>query len=131
MNILVIDDHAVVRAGLRRLLESVAGTSVAEAATGRDAIARYREARPDIVLLDLNLPGVGGLELLGRFLVEDSSAAVLVFSMHAEALYVSRAMQAGARGYVSKNAPPEELLEAVRKVAEGGRYIASEFADLL
>ena len=131
MNILVVDDHAVVRAGLRRLLEGVPGTIVVEATTGRDAIARYREARPDIVLLDLNLPGVGGLELLGRFLVEDSSAAVLVFSMHAEAIYVTRAIQAGARGYVSKNAPPEELLEAVHRVAEGGRYIEAALAQEL
>jgi DNA-binding NarL/FixJ family response regulator len=92
----------------------------AEAATGREALVAYREGRPDVVILDLNLPGVGGLELLQRLVIEDPTACVLVFSMHAEAIYVSRALQVGARGYMSKNATPEELLVAVQRLADGG-----------
>ncbi|TWB59529.1 response regulator [Nitrospirillum viridazoti] len=131
MKLLLVDDHAIVRSGLRRLLAPLPGVAIAEAATGRDALARYREDRPDIVLLDLNLPGVGGLELLQRLLIEDPTACVLVFSMHAEALYASRALAAGAKGYMSKNADPEELLAAIRRLADGGRYVENEIAQEL
>jgi DNA-binding NarL/FixJ family response regulator len=128
MKLLLVDDHAIVRAGLRRLLASV-DAAIAEAASGREALIRYREDRPDVVVLDLSLPGIGGLELLQRLIIEDANACVLVFSMHAEAIYASRALQAGARGYMSKNATPEELLIAIRRLAEGGRYIESGIAQ--
>jgi len=131
MKILLVDDHAIVRAGLRRLLATIPNAALIEAATGRDAIARYREQRPDVVILDLNLPGIGGLELLQRLLIDDPSACVLVFSMHAEAIYASRALQTGAKGYMSKNAAPDEVLLAVRRLAEGGRYIENEIAQEL
>jgi two-component system invasion response regulator UvrY len=131
MKTLLVDDHAIVRAGLRRLLAAVPGIEIIEAATGRDALIIVRAERPDLVLLDLNLPGIGGFELLQRILTEHAAARVLVLSMHAEALYASRAMQAGARGYMSKNAAPEELLEAVRRVGDGGRYIEAEIAQEL
>ncbi|TWB39737.1 response regulator [Nitrospirillum pindoramense] len=131
MKLLLVDDHAIVRSGLKRLLAPLPGAMIAEAATGRDALVRYREDRPDIVLLDLNLPGVGGLELLQRLLIEDPSACVLVFSMHAEALYASRALAAGAKGYMSKNADPDELLAAIRRLGEGGRYVENEIAQEL
>jgi DNA-binding NarL/FixJ family response regulator len=131
MKILLVDDHAIVRAGLKRLLSSLSDPEIAEAANGRDALIRYRESRPDVVILDFNLPGIGGLELLQRLMIEDATACVLVFSMHAEAIYASRALQAGAKGYVSKNAAPDELLVAVRKLADGGRYIEHEIAQEL
>jgi two-component system, NarL family, invasion response regulator UvrY len=131
MKILLVDDHAVVRSGLRNLLTSVSDARIVEAATGRDALLRLRQDRPDLVLLDLNLPGIGGLELLRRMLSEDQSARILVLSMHAEPLYASRAMELGARGYLSKNASAEELLNAVRRIAEGGRYIENEIAQEL
>jgi two-component system invasion response regulator UvrY len=131
MKILLIDDHAIVRAGLRRLLSSLADPEIVEAANGRDALIRYREGRPDVVILDFNLPGIGGLELLQRLILDDPTACVLVFSMHAGAIYASRAVQAGAKGYVSKNAAPDELLVAIRKLAEGGRYIEGEIAQEL
>jgi two-component system invasion response regulator UvrY len=130
MKILLVDDHAIVRGGLRRLLAPV-DAAIVEAASGRDALVRYREDRPDVVVLDLNLPGIGGLELLQRLIIEDGEACVLVFSMHAEAIYASRALQAGARGYMSKNATPDELLTAIRRLADGGRYIESEIAQEL
>lgn len=130
MNILVVDDHAIVREGLRRLLRSQIEATIHEAATGREAVALARSTALDIIILDLNLPELGGLELLAR-LLQTGAAPVLVLSMHAEPLYVSRALGAGAQGYVSKNASPEELLLAVRKVAGGGKYIEGELAQAL
>ena len=131
MRILLVDDHAVVRAGLRRLLAAVPGAEIVEAVTGQDALALMRLGRPALVVLDLNLPGLGGLELLRRLLQEDSAARIVVLSMHAEALYAARALQAGARGYVSKGASPEELLIAIRRVLEGSRYVEAEIAQEL
>lgn len=131
MKVLLVDDHAVVRSGLRNLLSAVADVQLSEAATGREALQRLRLDRPALVLLDLNLPGIGGLELLRRMLLEDASIRIVVLSMHAEPLYATRAMELGARGYLSKNASAEELLLAVRRVAEGGRYIENEIAQEL
>ena len=92
-------------------------------------LAVYESERPEIVLLDLNLEGVGGLEMLRRLLTIDSTAKVVIFSMHAEPVYAVRAMKAGARGYVSKSAPVDELIAAIRKVADGGQYIDREVAS--
>lgn len=131
MKVLVVDDHAIVRAGLRGLLARLPGSELFEAASGEEALAVVRRLRPSLIVLDLNLPGLGGLELLRRIRVEDQSARVLVLSMHAEPLYAARAMEAGARGYVSKNAAPEELLLAIRKVSEGGRHIEGDIAQEL
>lgn len=131
MKILLVDDHVIVRSGLRNLLTSAADVRISEAANGRDALLRQREDRPDLVLLDLNLPGIGGLELLRRMLLADASARILVLSMHAEPLYAARAMELGARGYLSKNASAAEMLTAVRRVADGGRYIENEIAQEL
>ena len=131
MKILLVDDHAVVRSGLRTLITSTCDAQIFEAANGRDALLRLRQERPDLVLLDLNLPGMGGLELLRRMLVEDPSARILVLSMHAEPLYAARAIELGARGYLSKNASAEELLTANRSIAEGGRYIENAIAQEL
>src|SRR5580704_17827477 len=131
MKVLLVDDHAVVRSGLRNLLMSVADTRISEAATGRDALLRLRQDHPDLVLLDLNLPGIGGLELLRRMLLEDKTVRILVLSMHAEPLYATRAMELGARGYLSKNSSAEELLTAVKRIADGGRYIENEIAQEL
>ena len=129
MKVLLVDDHAIVRSGLRRLLAALPGLQISEAATGREALTLVRGERPALVILDLNLPGLGGLELLRRILAEHPDARVVVLSMHAEAFYATRALRAGAVGYLSKNASPEELLEAVRRVAGGGRYIEAEIAQ--
>src|SRR5215475_10397505 len=101
MKILLVDDHVIVRSALRNLLTSMVDAEISEAANGRDALLRLRQDRPHLVLLDLNLPGIGGLELLRRMLVEDKTTRILVLSMHAEPLYVARAMELGARGYLS------------------------------
>jgi two-component system invasion response regulator UvrY len=131
MKLLIVDDHPVVRAGLRRLLAVEPGLAIVEAAGGQEAVGIFREARPDLVLLDLNLPGISGLEVLGRLLTADPKARILVISMYDNPVYVARVLEAGARGYVSKNAPPEHILEAVRRVAAGRRYIEPEMAQEL
>jgi len=130
MKILIVDDHAIVRDGLSRLLATDGDHEVKLAATGREALILARSFRPDLVILDLNLPGLGGLELLRR-LVAIEAGKILVLSMHAEPLYARRSLEAGAHGYVSKNAAPDELLAAVRRVAAGGRYIEAEIAQAL
>jgi len=131
MKILIVDDHAIVRDGLRRMLATVQQVVVLEAATGREALLLARSERPDLVVLDLNLPGLGGLELITRMLAEDRTRKILVLSMHAEPLYATRALDAGATGYLSKNASPDELLDAVRKVAAGGRYVEADIAQAI
>ena len=128
MNILLVDDHAIVRDGLKRLLGSSFPHEVHEASDGRAALIALRRLQIDLVILDLNLPGLGGVELLKR-IVQTSRARVLVFSMHAEPLYVTRALEAGAAGYISKNIAPDELLVAVQRVASGGRYVEQEIAQ--
>jgi DNA-binding NarL/FixJ family response regulator len=129
MKILIIDDHLVVREGLRRLLSSTLDISVHEATSSQEALTVFRAHRPDLVLLDLNLPNSSGLELLRRLILEDKRARILVFSMHAEPIYVVHALKAGARGYVSKSAPVDELITAVKLVANGDRYIEREIAS--
>ena len=131
MRLLIVDDHPIVRAGLRRLLAAEPGVQIVEAASGQEAVAAYREARPDLVLLDLNLPGMSGIEVLGRLLIEAPKAKVVVISMYDNPVYVARVLEAGARGYVSKNAPPEQVLEAIRRVAAGRSYIEPEMAQEL
>jgi two-component system, NarL family, invasion response regulator UvrY len=131
LKVLLVDDHAIVRAGLRRLFAALPEVWIIEAATGREALATVRAERPALILLDLNLPGLGGLELLRRVLIEHPEARVVVLSMHAETLYATRALRAGAMGYLSKNASPEEMLEAVRRVMEGGRYVEADIAQEL
>lgn len=131
MKILVVDDHPIVRAGLKRLFADEIPVEMHEAADGKEALARYREVRPDIVVLDLNLPGLGGLELMKRLRLEDPRARILVLSMQDAPIFALRALEAGACGYVSKNAPPEEVLEAVRRVAKGDSYVAQTLAQEL
>ena len=130
MNILLVDDHAIVRDGLRRLLATLGPNEVLEAANGREAIKQARKGPLDLIVLDLNLPDLGGLALLGR-LLHIGAGPILILSMHAEPHYVNRALEAGARGYVSKNATPDELIKAVQCVAGGGRYVESQLAQTL
>ena len=115
MNILLVEDHALVRAGLKRLLAPLCDGEIVETADGRDALARARALKPDLIILDLNLPGLGGLELLRR-MIQQGAGPILVLTMHAEPLYAKRALEAGAAGYMTKNASPDELIAAVRRV---------------
>lgn len=128
MKILLVDDHVLVRQGVRRLLSAVAGSEIFEAATGYDALSLFKQHKPDVTILDISLAGSSGLELLKRLLIENTEAKVLMLSMHAEAIYAARAVQAGARGYLSKGASAEELVIAVQKIAEGKRYVERDIA---
>jgi two-component system, NarL family, invasion response regulator UvrY len=128
MKILLVDDHVLVREGVRRLLSAIPGADIYEAATNYQALTVFRQNNPEVVVLDISLAGSSGLELLKRFLIENQNAKVLMLSMHAEAIYAARALQAGARGYISKAASAEELIAAVLRVAEGKRYVEREIA---
>jgi two-component system, NarL family, invasion response regulator UvrY len=128
MKILLVDDHAVVRAGVRRLLASETGISILEAETGHDAMDIWRRERPNLIILDLSLTDSSGLELLRRLMQLDKGAKILILSMHSEPVYAARALQAGARGYVSKSAGADEFVNAVRQVGKGGHYVEREIA---
>jgi two-component system invasion response regulator UvrY len=124
IKVILVDDHAVVRAGFRLLLSSVDHIDViAEAERGEQACQLYLEKRPDVIVLDLSMPGIGGLETIRRILLRDSAAKILVFSVHDELVYVNRALAAGAKGYITKNTAPAILLEAIEKIAAGEIYI--------
>ena len=117
--LVLVDDHAIVREGYRRLLESRPDLLiVGEAATARDALELFKTLVPDVLVLDLGLPDMGGVELIRRLLQRDPGARILVFTMHREPLFATQALRAGALGYVTKNDKPERLLEALGAGAE-------------
>ncbi len=124
ITVMLVDDHPVVRDGYRRLLESYPGiTVVAEADDGETACTQYAEVHPDIVVLDLNMPGIGGLETIRRLRAKDSKAKILMFTMHESKVMVNRALEAGAAGYLMKSSPAEEMVEAVRQVFVGKTFL--------
>ena len=132
LRVVLVDDHAVVREGYRRLLERNPDIAVvAEAANGEDAYRLICEHRPDVAVLDISLPGLGGIEVTRRVIARLPDQKILIFSMHEDTVFSSRALQAGARGYVTKSAAPEVLIEAVRLVAAGKLYISQEMAQEL
>jgi two-component system invasion response regulator UvrY len=127
ITVLLVDDHAVVREGYHRLLARDANLKVVgEAATSAEALALERKLEPDVTVLDIALPGISGIETLRRMLARRPAAKVLMFSMYQDAIYASRALDAGARGYLSKASAPELLIEAVRAVADGQRYVSPD-----
>lgn len=132
IRVLLVDDHAVVRKGYRMLLENAADIEViAEAASGEDACRYFADLSPDVVVMDLTLPGIGGLEAIRHIILRDPRAAVLVFSMHDDTAFVEKALEAGAKGYITKNSAPEILVDAVRKVAAGNVFIDQQLAQNL
>jgi two-component system invasion response regulator UvrY len=131
MKVLVVDDHAVVRQGVQRLLSTIPNTTVVEVGTAHDALTTARKETPDVVILDINLDGASGLELLRRLRIENPAIRILMFSMHSEPIYANRALQAGAYGYVCKSAGSDELLTAVQRISEGQRYLDSSMAGEL
>jgi DNA-binding NarL/FixJ family response regulator len=127
IRVLLVDDHAVVRAGFRRLLEQTHSIRVvAEAASGEEAYRRFAECAPHVTVLDLTMPGMGGLEALRRIVAREPEARVLVFSMHEDAAFARQAMKAGAWGYVTKASAAEVLVEAVQAVAGGDTYLGAD-----
>ena len=132
IRVLLVDDHAVVRMGFRLLLQSQADMSViAEAESGELACQRYSELRPDVVVMDLAMPGMGGLEALRRILAHDPQARVLTLSAQDDPMHARRALREGALGFLSKRSAPEALLEAVGAVGAGQRYIDKDLAQKL
>lgn len=132
ITVLLVDDHAVVRTGFRLLLQSVAEVSaVHEAESGEVACQRYTELAPDVIVMDLAMPGMGGLEALRRILSHDSNARVLALSAHDDPMHARRALREGALGFLSKRSAPEALIEAVTAVAAGRRYIDANLAQEL
>jgi len=118
--ILLVDDHAVVREGYRAVLQKQPGLKViAEASDGVEAYRRFKEAKPDLVIMDLAMPGIGGIEAIRRIRQWDRAAKILVFTMHQNAAFAVQAIRAGARGYVTKTSPPETLVQAVMDVLAG------------
>jgi len=126
--ILIVDDHTVVREGLVRVLGG-AGWSVGEASSGMQVIEWLRRHPVDVLIADLSMPGISGLELIRRVRAEFPQVRVLVLSMHAEEQYALRAFQAGALGYVTKDRAASELVQAVDRVAEGGVYVTPSLAE--
>lgn len=132
IRVLLVDDHAVVREGYRNLLEDCTDIDViAEAESGELACKKYAESNPDVVIMDLSLPGMGGLEAIRRIIARDASAKVLVFSMHEDTVFVEQALQAGATGYITKNSTADVLVEAVMKVAQGKIHLDQDIAQNL
>jgi two-component system, NarL family, invasion response regulator UvrY len=129
MKVLIVDDHAIVRSGLQRLFQTSPDIELIEAADGPQAMAAFAAERPDVVIIDVNLPGVNGFDLLRQLLAAEPQLRALVFSMHAEPIYATQALKAGALGYVSKIAPPGEIVTAIRRVAEGAVYIEQQIAQ--
>lgn len=129
VRVLLVDDHAVVRAGYRLLLLGARNIEiVAEADTGELAYRLFTELTPDVVVMDLSLPGIGGIEAIRRIVQRDAGARILVFSMHEDVPFVEQALAAGARGYLTKRSAPHALVGAVREVAAGGSYLDESLA---
>jgi two-component system invasion response regulator UvrY len=132
IRVLLVDDHAVVRTGFRLLLQSQPEMSViAEAESGEAACQRYLELQPDIVVMDLAMPGMGGLEALRRILAHHPQARVLTLSAQDDPMHARRALREGALGFLSKRSAPEALIDAVTMVAGGQRYIDTSLAQKL
>lgn len=132
IRVMLVDDHAVVRVGFRMLLSASSDIEVvAEADSGELAYQRYAEITPDVVIMDLSMPGMGGIEAVRRMLLRDKTARVLVLSAHEDTAHARRVLKAGALGYLSKRTAPEELIEAVRVIAAGRIYLSAEIARKL
>ncbi len=132
IKVLLADDHSIVRAGLRRLIEESGDMEVsAEAADGREALRSVETEIPDVAVVDISMPGLDGLEVISRLNALHPKLPVLVLTMHEEGQYVVRAIEAGAMGYITKQSAPEQLVNAIRKVLGGSRYLTDEAAEAL
>ncbi len=130
--IIIADDHEIVRAGLKQIIADDPELSVdGEAADGQELLEKLRKNRYDVVLLDMKMPGRSGLEILKQLKMEHPSLPVLVLSMHPEEQYAVRTIRAGASGYITKETAPDRLVEAIRKVCAGGKYISASLAEQL
>jgi len=132
IKVLLADDHSIVREGLRRVLEDSDEIKViAEAADGETALDQAMEKKPDVAVVDISMPGMDGLEVVTRMSSYCPDIPVLILTMHDEEQYVIRAIEAGAMGYVTKQSAPEQLVEAVKKINTGGRYLTEKASEAL
>ncbi|HWU82123.1 MAG TPA: response regulator transcription factor [Methylophilaceae bacterium] len=130
INVLLVDDHAVVRMGFKMLLESASDIKViAEAENGEQAVKLYMEHKPDVVVMDITMPGIGGLEAIERIMAKDNTARVLVLSAHEDSVHPKRVLNAGAMGYLTKRSAAEELIKAIRTVAGRKMYLEASIAQ--
>ena len=127
---MLVDDHAVVRTGFRLLLQAYADIEVvAEADSGEAACQIYEKVMPDVVVMDIAMAGMGGLEAIKRLMAKDAKARILALSAHEDTSHPKRALQAGALGYLSKRSAPEVLIDAIRAIARGQRYLDAQIAQ--
>lgn len=127
---LLVDDHELVRTGFRRILEVASDIEVTgEASTGEEAIAQVRNSEPDVVLMDLNMPGIGGIEATRRIRASHPKVQVIAVTVHSDTPFPSQLHEAGALGYLTKGCPADEMLQAVRTVAKGRPYMAREVSE--
>lgn len=132
IRILIADDHAIVREGLKQVLAGAKDIVVAgEAADGHEVVERVRRGDWDVLVLDMNMPGPSGLDLIKRVKAHKPDAKVLVLSMHGEDQFAVRTLRAGAAGYLTKGSAPEVIVEAIRRIAAGGRHISRALAETL
>jgi DNA-binding NarL/FixJ family response regulator len=132
INILIADDHSVVRGGLRQFLANASDCKIAaEASNGQEALALLKQEPYDLVLLDIALPDLDGLEVLRRIKLESPDLPVLIFSMYPEDDYAVQALSRGAAGYLMKDSEPQEILEAIHRAAKGAKYLSPRFAEKL
>jgi two-component system invasion response regulator UvrY len=132
IKVLLADDHSIVRAGLRRLIEDGGDmTVIAEASDGQEAIRKAHETLPDVAVIDISMPGMDGLEVVNQLSSQYPKMPLLILTMHEEEQYVVRAIGEGAMGYVTKRSAPEELVQAIRKLHGGGRFLSDSAAEAL
>jgi two-component system invasion response regulator UvrY len=130
INVMLVDDHAVVRMGFKLLLESAPDIKVvAEADSGEQAVRCYNEQHPDVVVMDITMPGIGGLEAIERIMAHDAQARILVLSAHEDSVHPKRVLNAGALGYLTKRSAAEELIKAIRTVAGRKMYLEANIAQ--
>ncbi|MBU3694390.1 MAG: response regulator transcription factor [Rhodocyclaceae bacterium] len=130
IRVVLTDDHAVVRMGFRLLLQGTHDIEViGEAETGEEAVKRFVELKPDVLVMDLSMPGMGGLEAITRVLAKDDHARILILSAHEDTIHPKRVLKAGAVGYLSKRSAAEELIQAIRQVAGGKMYMEAAIAQ--
>ena len=132
LKVLLVDDHSVVRMGFKMLIDSEKDMKViAESETGEDGIQKYQELKPDVTVMDITMPGIGGLEAIERIIAKDKNAKILVLSANEDSVHPKRVLSAGAIGYLTKRSAAEELISAIRTVGSGKKYIESSVAQQL
>jgi len=130
IKILLVDDHAVVRMGFKMLIEAEADMKViGEAESGEAAIKLFQELKPDIIVMDITMPGIGGLEAIDRIMAKDKNTKILVLSAHEDSVHPKRVLNAGAMGYLTKRSAAEELIKAIKSVYQGKRYLEPNIAQ--